>query len=543
MHPVSTFLPDDALPSSDGLSGQGAFILDQVDELIVVTDLANRVRYLNAAAARSFGVEEDVAQGRSLPELMDISHNGGSFEGIRAQLETSGTGQGALVLNDGAGTRLFTFSLRYLPGPAGPSGLLLMGRLSTRERSLPQDPRHKERFYHGLINDSLDGILVIDPTGLITFASPSIHRVLGHSAGEVLGRNAFEYVHPDDHAKTFDAFEKEVALAPEIKFVEVRVRNKNGNWTWCMVRGNNLMANPDVRGIVVYFQDDTLRLEASVALRESEARFRMLIANMHQGVLLHDATGRVLLGNEAVVELLGDVPDTAEAIVLGESGQDLINESGARFRLEDLPVPTVLRTGAPVRNVVIGYRYPGTGARRWLLANSAPVHNEEGAIAHVITSLTDISERKGLEAQLLAGQFAHQRQLTQATIDSSERERAAIGKELHDNIGQQLTTIKLYLDLARATADEETAEMVALATRNVSDVINEIRGLCRALIPSTLGDIGLVESVNDLIYAFTRTRHIAIRFRVDAFDEELVPESQKLMLFRILQEQLNNIVK
>ncbi|GAA4340457.1 PAS domain S-box protein [Flaviaesturariibacter amylovorans] len=535
MYPISSIPAGDGAPS-EGL--QQAFILDQVDDIIVSTDPALVVQWLNKAALRFF---PGGTAGRSLATLAGNTQPDGFFEALYGALLATGTGHGELSLAGESGAlHLFSFTLRSLPGQ---SGCLLIGRDVTGERAAQQELRHRERFYHGLINDSLDGILVIDPAGRIHFASPSVHRVLGYPPAEILERNAFDFVHPDDHEKTREAFEREVAQTPEIKFVEVRVRNRTGGWTPCMVRGHNLMAHPDVQGIVVYLHDDRLRREAGAALRESEARFRMLIANLQQGVLLHDAEARLVLSNEAAKGLLG-LPASNPGLACTDSfWNDVIDEQGRFVSTDRLPVPTVLRTGTPVWNALLGHRHPDTGHRTWMLVSSTPVRHDDGTLAYVITSLTDISERKRLEEQLLSGQIAHQRQLTQATIDSSEKERAAIGKELHDNIGQQLTTIKLYLDLARSTADEDTAEMVALATRNVSDVINEIRSLCRALVPSTLGDLGLVESVNDLIHAFTRTRHMQIRLDVDAFDEEDVPENQKLMLFRILQEQLNNIAK
>jgi signal transduction histidine kinase len=148
-----------------------------------------------------------------------------------------------------------------------------------------------------------------------------------------------------------------------------------------------------------------------------------------------------------------------------------------------------------------------------------------------------------MEEDQLVKQMQHQRQLTQASIDGQEKERKEIGKELHDNIGQQLTTIKLFLDIAKTTADEPTNDMVSMALKGISDVINDIREMSRSLVPSTLKDLGLVESIEELIESFTRTQKIEINFDDTGFDEDLLQENQKLALFRIIQEQLNNIVK
>jgi signal transduction histidine kinase len=169
--------------------------------------------------------------------------------------------------------------------------------------------------------------------------------------------------------------------------------------------------------------------------------------------------------------------------------------------------------------------------------------DEEGNVRHVVCSVMNLTERKKLEQKLIADQVFHQRQLTQATIDGQENERTAIGKELHDNIGQQLTTIKLFLDYAKSTADKNTSEMVHMALKAVGDVIDEVRAMSRSLVPFTLKDLGLLDSINELIEAFMRTRVLNIKFESEECNEDVLPENQKLSLFRIVQEQLNNIIK
>jgi signal transduction histidine kinase len=171
------------------------------------------------------------------------------------------------------------------------------------------------------------------------------------------------------------------------------------------------------------------------------------------------------------------------------------------------------------------------------------VQDEMGKLLHVICSFTDITERKRLEEKSLAEKMAHQRQLAQATIDGQENERLEIGKELHDNIGQQLTTVKLFLDLAKTSATEENAEMITMALKGISTIINEIRAVSRTLVPPTLKDFGFIDSVNDLIDSLRHTQALKVELDYFCFDEDNLPENKKLALFRIVQEQLNNIIK
>jgi signal transduction histidine kinase len=133
--------------------------------------------------------------------------------------------------------------------------------------------------------------------------------------------------------------------------------------------------------------------------------------------------------------------------------------------------------------------------------------------------------------------------LTQATIDGQEKERKEIGKELHDNINQILSTTKLYLDLAENTATGPTAEMIGMGSKNIMEAINEIRKLSRSLVPPTLGDLGLIESIKDLCENFNNTKTFEVNFEHRNIREKQLADNQKLMIFRIIQEQTNNIVK
>ncbi|MGZ5287077.1 MAG: PAS domain-containing sensor histidine kinase, partial [Flavisolibacter sp.] len=286
------------------------------------------------------------------------------------------------------------------------------------------------------------------------------------------------------------------------------------------------------------------RKQANEALKESEKRFRDLIRELQIGVFLTDGAGSIILCNQAFATMLS----LTEEVLVGQNIHDfinegIINEKGELVSNEDSLLEKLLVTKQPINNYVMGLPHPENGDRIWLMFNSDPILDENDKVKHVVHSVANITERKKLEQKLIFEKISHQRQLTQATLDGQEAERKEIGKELHDNIGQQLTTIKLFLDLASSTAEDHTHEMVSLALKGVGDVINEVRAMSRALVPSTLQDLGLVESINELVESISRAQVLHINFEYSGFNEQVLPDNQKLTLFRIVQEQLNNIVK
>jgi PAS domain S-box-containing protein len=170
------------------------------------------------------------------------------------------------------------------------------------------------------------------------------------------------------------------------------------------------------------------------------------------------------------------------------------------------------------------------------------IRDEMGKPLRMIGAAQDISERKRLEKELLNNELEHQRAINQATIETQEQERTEIGKELHDNVNQVLTTTKLYLDLALSNPELKD-ELIGKSTKNIINVINEIRQLSRSLMDPSIGDLGLIASIYDLVENINLTRKLHVSLTADEAIEELLDKNQKLTLFRIIQEALNNAIK
>jgi PAS domain S-box-containing protein len=166
------------------------------------------------------------------------------------------------------------------------------------------------------------------------------------------------------------------------------------------------------------------------------------------------------------------------------------------------------------------------------------IFNQEGKVARIIGSMQDITERKQLEKK----ELDRQKLVAQAVVDAQEKERAEIGKELHDNVNQILSTAKLYLELARSD-EKERLSLISRSTENIFDAINEIRAISRSLVPPSIGDLGIIESINDLMENVRATKRLNAEFYYTAGIETLINEKQQLMLFRIIQEQVNNVLK
>lgn len=132
--------------------------------------------------------------------------------------------------------------------------------------------------------------------------------------------------------------------------------------------------------------------------------------------------------------------------------------------------------------------------------------------------------------------------ITEAVICAQENERSLIGLELHDNINQVLTTVKLHNEMVlEGRGDAQT--ILPRTLKYLQDCINEIRSLSKRLSAPTLGKISLEESVNELIGSINATSKIRITHQISGLDNQALKKELHLGLYRILQEQLNNVLK
>jgi two-component system, NarL family, sensor histidine kinase UhpB len=170
------------------------------------------------------------------------------------------------------------------------------------------------------------------------------------------------------------------------------------------------------------------------------------------------------------------------------------------------------------------------------------MRDKNGNPYRLIGAMQDVSEQRALQQELIEEKVRHKNQMALSVINAQEIERKKLGEELHDNINQLLGVVKLYIEHAQV---DQTAknEMLKKSSEYLMQVIQEIRNLSKSLIPPTLNDIGLLESLYELISTLEDTKHIRVHLDTSDFDEQKVPEQKKLMIYRIIQEQLNNVIK
>ena len=189
------------------------------------------------------------------------------------------------------------------------------------------------------------------------------------------------------------------------------------------------------------------------------------------------------------------------------------------------------------------------GEYRWFLVRTAPLRDEQGDIVKWYGVSIDIQERKQAEERLR--ETSEQLRALSASLRSArEEEGARIAREIHDELGSALMSLKWDLEeVDKALSDPEgrarlpaPQEKIGVMTRLLDMTINAVRRISSELRPSVLDDLGLVEAIEWQAQQFQARTGIVCR--CDCSLENLVLSQEKsTALFRILQEALTNIIR
>ena len=318
-------------------------------------------------------------------------------------------------------------------------------------------------------------------------------------------------------------------------------RKKNGDEVYVEVRANNFTYN-DQRAQLVMITDVTAIINAEASLKKKNEEYRL--ANERYDIVANATHDLIWDWDLETNEIYRD-PKGLWKVYGIKKNETIkhINDWLERVHYEDLSrVQNVILkiVNAKDENIFdVEYRFKReNGDYAYIYDRGYILRNKEGKAYRMIGAAQDITEKKRLEEELVNQQKA----ITQATISTQEKERTEISKELHDNVNQVLTTTKLYLDLAIANPELKD-ELIAKSSKNIISAITEIRKLSQSLMIPSLEDLGLLDSIEDLVESINATKKIHAVFVHEKIDETVLNENQKLTLFRITQEALNNIIR
>ncbi|MEO5685045.1 MAG: ATP-binding protein [Chitinophagaceae bacterium] len=220
-----------------------------------------------------------------------------------------------------------------------------------------------------------------------------------------------------------------------------------------------------------------------------------------------------------------------------ESWMSVIHPDDARVIADK-----IITTRCPSAGFSFQYRVlSGQGSIKYIHAESNTELDAAGIPKGLYGTVQDITERVLLEDKLTEERRSRQIEITAAVLTAQEKERASIGEELHDNLNQILGAAKMYIELAK-TDRQNKQSLLDRSSGCIVSVIEKIRAISKILAGPGI-QVGLFNSIRILIADSMIASAIKIRLQEHNLKEIIINEKLRLTIFRIVQEQVNNILK
>lgn len=283
------------------------------------------------------------------------------------------------------------------------------------------------------------------------------------------------------------------------------------------------------------------RFLAEKALRDSRAQYRRLVETMHEGLATADEHGNLTFVNRHLTELLG------------YGREEVLGQPALRFlAAESQPVLAQRQ----VRQLAGNFPYDETpyevallakdGRRVYVKVSPRAIEDSEGRFAGSFAVVTDLSLRVQAE-EVLRKSETELKLLSAQLLTAQEMERKRIAAELHDGIGQSMSAVKFCVEEATrhmASCDApEGKRLLESVVPRIQAAIEEVRRISMDLRPTTLDDLGILPTLawfcrefQGIYQDIRMEKHIAIQ-------EQDVSPAIKTVIFRIVQEAVNNAAK
>jgi PAS domain S-box-containing protein len=409
--------------------------------------------------------------------------------------------------------------------------LIGMGIDISRRRRAESILKETQERYQLIVETAQEGIWLIDENNLTTFVNEPMAHMLGYEREEMLGRSLYHFLSKEyfTFADNHIARRRNGISDNE----ELILQRKNGQPICAHMHASPIFKDQVYKGSLAMVTDITGKKAAEQQLRLSEQRFKSLVQNSSDLISIIDEQGITKYVSPIVKDILG----YDATFVLGKSSFDFIHEEDRPSVNEEL---VAFLQGQSL--VTSPYRFlHQDGTWRWLESRGTNLLNDPD-IKGLIISSRDITERIELQEELDRKSMELQKEMTAAVIKAQENERSQLGQELHDNVNQVLTTVKLYNEMV-IDGLGDPKELIGKSIYLLQNCINEIRSISKRLSAPTLGHITLQDSIKELVESINLIKRVNIIYTIDGFINTIESQELHLAIYRIVQEQLNNILK
>jgi len=314
---------------------------------IAILDSDFTARYLTPSTKHIMGYEPEELSGKNLvdfihPDDMDYAAGRCDYlianpgEPVHSEVRFQHRNNYWCVLDVIANNLLFDPEI---------NGIVVNYRNISDSVYTPDAVREQEEYFRVLIENSLDGIAILDNNLIIRYLSPSAERIIGYRPEELAGQNLLNFVHPDDAENI--AVKRNIDSKNRAKPVNIEIRFLHKDKSWCIIEGisNNLLHDTRINGIIVNYRDVTDRKKTETVQGQILALQSVALQAQSDLDKALTALERVLSTSEADGYTRTIIDDQISTLKLPQNTAFLgITPEYLRSFLDTLRVPTIQNT-------------------------------------------------------------------------------------------------------------------------------------------------------------------------------------------------------
>jgi PAS domain S-box-containing protein len=421
-------------------------------------------------------------------------------------------------------------SIEYQGKPAIMGNILDITRRKLAEAAL----KESEEFNSSLLANSPNPILVHNPDTSIIYANRAFEELTCFSAKDIVGQEApHKWWTNETGCKT--KLDLQNILTKRKTSIEEVFQTKDGKNILVEINSRPIKIKGEIKYLLSNWVDIMARKQSEKALRDSESFNSSLLNNSPNPILVINPDTSIKYVSPSLEELTGF---TSKELIGKKIPYPWWPEENTQQHLNEFI--TFFHKGEGTVEKVF---HKKNGERFWAHVSLIPI-KESSEIKYHLSNWVDITERKKTEDRLaklneeLRNLSAHLE-----TIRESERER--ISREIHDELGQALASLKMdvcWLTDNLGHKQEPLRELTVSMAKRIDVTVQTVKRICMDLRPKLLDDIGLGGTVEWLTQEFEEATQIKCNVKC-RLDEELLDSNRTTTIFRILQEALTNIYR
>jgi PAS domain S-box-containing protein len=379
-----------------------------------------------------------------------------------------------------------------------------------------------------------DAVMVINPADRsIILANPAVEKIFGYHPDEIIGRNTkFLHINSQNY-KDFGRVSEKALEQNGHFFGEYAMRKKDGT---IIETENTVNAIYDENG----WQTGVVSIVRDITeLKHSRMRLKSITDNLPGAVIRYELKPD---GTDAMTYVSGG----AERI-WGVTAQEAMNNNQRIWdQIDKRDIENVKKfmqkSAENLSTWSIEFRnhHPDHSVK-WLLGIGLPRKQADGSVVWDSLML-DITQRKEAEEEIRK----YQQSLRDLTTEISlieEKQRKEIAANIHDNLSQLLVVAKMKLsDLQNKIENEQAGKNLSTIIEYITKAIEHSRNITYDLSPPVLYELGLIEAVYWLSEKIRKEHNLEIDVSTE-FNELQLPESKLIIVYRVIQELFNNIIK